>query len=91
MSGCVCTHAVPMRHLSPRVCPERVAQGDELHEREAVALHHLPSCLCFFWAVSLTASAAAPLQWVPAETGGEPEKAWRNEVRLVESDPFPES
>lgn len=48
--------------------------------------------LFFSWAVSLTASAAAPLQWVPAETGrGELENAWRNEVRVVEGDPFPES
>lgn len=52
-------------------------------------------CLCtarlhasvFFWVVSLIVSAAAPLQQAPAVTGrGELEKAWGNEVRVVEGD-----
>lgn len=51
-----------------------------------MALHRSPSCLWyFFWVVSLI--AAAPLQWAPAVTGqGELEKAWGNEVRMLEGD-----
>lgn len=72
------------------ICPSTLVRsgtlGVGLREREAMALYRSPLRLWyFFWVVSLI--AAAPLQWAPAVTGqGELEKAWGNEVRVLEGD-----